>query len=269
MKGHVAPGATVARVRPQDAQLVLEAGPGVRLSRCLRCDNWARGADPLPAQITSEHLPPLAELPRPMRGKALNELVVVRLIAIDRWIHVVFFLLLALLLVAVTIGLPVIRETAQQLLDGWQLAVQEARPSSGFLARILADVAHLDRSHIGWLIAVALGYAALEGVEAFYLWRGRRWAEYLTVLATGLLLPFVVSELIDKVTIPRILGLVADLAILAYLIVAKRLFGVRGGDKALQADLAADVDWSALHSQAPLAGPGQLGEVTAEKPASA
>ena len=260
MKGHVAPGATVAEVRAQDAQLVLATGPGVRLSRCLRCDGWVRGADPTTAQVTSQHLPPPGQLPTPLRGKALSELVVVRIIAIDRWLHAVFFVLLALLLIGVTIGLPAIRETAQQLLDGWQVAANEARPSSRLLARMLAEVAHLDRSHIGVLIAVSLGYAVLEGVEAFYLWRGRRWAEYLTVLATGLLLPFVVSELIDKVTIPRILGLIADVAILAYLIFAKRLFGVRGGDKALRAALAADVNWPELHSTAPLAGPGQLGE---------
>ncbi len=53
MKGHVAPGATVAEVRAQDAQLVLATGPGIRLSRCLRCDGWVRGADPTTAQVTS------------------------------------------------------------------------------------------------------------------------------------------------------------------------------------------------------------------------
>ena len=33
---------------------------------------------------------------------------------------------------------------------------------------------------------VALAYAALEGTEAYGLWRRRRWAEWLTVLATSL-----------------------------------------------------------------------------------
>ena len=43
-----------------------------------------------------------------------------------------------------------------------------------------------------------------------------------------------------------------NLAILAYLIWTKRLFGVRGGIASLERELAADVDWDELERRAPL-----------------
>jgi uncharacterized membrane protein (DUF2068 family) len=46
----------------------------------------------------------------------------------------------------------------------------------------------------------------------------RRWAEYLTVLATVLLLPLEFYELAHKVNLFRVMVLLANLAILAYLI---------------------------------------------------
>jgi uncharacterized membrane protein (DUF2068 family) len=40
-----------------------------------------------------------------------------------------------------------------------------------------------------WLVGLVLaGYALLEGVEAVGLWMGKRWAEYLTFVATTALL---------------------------------------------------------------------------------
>jgi hypothetical protein len=46
--------------------------------------------------------------------------------------------------------------------------------------------------------------------------------------------------------------LAVNLAILAYLIWTKRLFGVRGGIAALERELAEDVDWDDLGQRAPL-----------------
>ena len=43
-----------------------------------------------------------------------------------------------------------------------------------------------------------LGYAVLEGVEAIGLWYGKRWAEYLTFIATVVFLPFEIYELTDS-----------------------------------------------------------------------
>ena len=43
-----------------------------------------------------------------------------------------------------------------------------------------------------------LAYGLLEGVEAVGLWFTKRWAEYLTFLATHVLLPFEVYELVTS-----------------------------------------------------------------------
>jgi uncharacterized membrane protein (DUF2068 family) len=66
----------------------------------------------------------------------------------------------------------------------------------------------------------------LEGTEAVGLWKERRWAEYLTAVATAGFLPFEIIELSKKVSPLKVGTFVVNIAILVYLIWAKRLFGV-------------------------------------------
>jgi uncharacterized membrane protein (DUF2068 family) len=91
-----------------------------------------------------------------------------------------------------------------------------------------------------------LAYALLEGVEAIGLWRGRRWAEYVTFVATTALLPLEVYELIHRQSALKIIGFLINLAVVIYLLFAKRLFGLRGGGAAEQAERDHDVSWEAL-----------------------
>ena len=51
-----------------------------------------------------------------------------------------------------------------------------------------------------------LGYALLEGVEAIGLWYGKRWAEYLTFIATVVFLPFEIYELTERVSPLKVIG---------------------------------------------------------------
>src|SRR5262249_23481163 len=71
--------------------------------------------------------------------------------------------------------------------------------------------------------------AILELVEGIGLWHERRWAEYLTVIATAGLLPFEILELTHRVTVIRIGALVVNLLIVVWLVYRKRLFRVGGG----------------------------------------
>jgi len=82
------------------------------------------------------------------------------------------------------------------------------------------------------LALVAVAYCVVEGVEAVGLWMQRRWAEYLTALATAGFLPLEIHEIAARVTVARIVTLIVNIAILLYLLWAKRLFGIRGGPKA-------------------------------------
>src|SRR4051812_42321824 len=90
MRGHVTPAAKVARLRPEDHRLgvpVDENLPPDRLVRCIRCDVWLEVSDPAPGTEASEVLPPIADLPKPRRGKILQEAVLLRLVAINRAVH--------------------------------------------------------------------------------------------------------------------------------------------------------------------------------------
>lgn len=94
-------------------------------------------------------------------------------------------------------------------------------------------------------------YAAVNGVEAFGLWRARRWADDLTFVEVIVLLPFTTYELTERVSAVKVAGLVIDIAVAAYLLWAKRLFGVRGGGAADRAEKAYDAGWDALERVTP------------------
>ena len=86
---------------------------------------------------------------------------------------------------------------------------------------------HLDEAGAG-----VAGFAALEAVEMVGLWLARRWAEYLTFIATTALLPLEVYELSSGVSVLKLATFVVNLVIVVYLLWAKRLFGLNGGGQA-------------------------------------
>jgi uncharacterized membrane protein (DUF2068 family) len=82
----------------------------------------------------------------------------------------------------------------------------------------------------------------------------KRWAEYLTFVATTALLPLEVFELTTRISPFKIIALVVNLAICVYLLFAKRLFGLRGGAEAERAERERDTGWEALERTAPPVG---------------
>ena len=91
----------------------------------------------------------------------------------------------------------------------------------------------------------------LEGVEAIGLWHGKRWAEYLTFIATVVFLPFEIYELTERVSPLKLIGFIINLAVVVYLIYAKRLFGVRGGGAVDERERERDSGWEAITRTAP------------------
>ena len=79
-------------------------------------------------------------------------------------------------------------------------------------------------------------YGVLQLVEATGLWLVKRWGEYFAVVATSLGLPIEIYELSEKVTWLRVGALVINVAAVVYLLVTKRLFGIRGGHAAYVAE---------------------------------
>jgi uncharacterized membrane protein (DUF2068 family) len=79
-------------------------------------------------------------------------------------------------------------------------------------------------NHITILAVGALVYAALEATEGVGLALRRRWAEYLTVIATGILIPYEAYEVVNHVTLFKVGALLLNLAVVGYLAYRKRLF---------------------------------------------
>ena len=97
----------------------------------------------------------------------------------------------------------------------------ELDPRRPFFHRIVAYLHHLHASELRVAAIVAIGYGVLELVEGTGLWLDQLWAEYLTVIATSLLVPLEVYELVRKPSLWKAVGIAVNLLIVAYL--ARRL----------------------------------------------
>lgn len=133
----------------------------------------------------------------------------------------------AALLVAVALG-------ALRLLDP-----ETAARAQRWLTALAATT---DRKVVQRLIALGLGlspgklealgsgaflFASLFTVEGVGLWRGKHWAEYLTVIATTSLVPLELYHLARGITLPRIAAVVLNVAVVAYLVYALRRHHIR------------------------------------------
>lgn len=253
MQGHELFGTDVAELRLEDALVARDDGERTRWHRCVRCDSWL--PLPAPAEPTREHLPPRSELELPLRGKALRDKFVLRVIAVDRALH---FLILTLLAVAVFLFATnevKLRGPFYKVLADVQggLGGPQQNNQHGFFHSLdrLFSVNSGTLQKIGFVI---VAYALLEGTEAIGLWFQKRWAEYLTFIATAVLVPAEVYELTHRLSPLKIITLIINLAVVVYLLFAKRLFGLRGGGAAEQAERERDVGWEALERTAPGAG---------------
>lgn len=248
--GHELVGLDAARVRGQDALVVREIA-GVRWYRCLRCDSWL-ALPPPKTTPTREYLSSRDEIELPLRGRPLRDKIVLRLIAINRALH---FFVLGLLGVAILLFAShraAFRERFYRIVTDLQggAVTGGGHGQHGLLGEI-DKLFSLQSSRLHLFAAVILVYATVEGVEAVGLWYQRRWAEYLTFIVTASLLPIEIYELAHRLSALKILAFIINVAVVAYLLYAKRLFGLRGGARADEEIRGADVGWGALERSAP------------------
>jgi uncharacterized membrane protein (DUF2068 family) len=246
--GHELIGIDARRLSPDDA-LVAREIDGVRWHRCLRCDSWLPvGAPADPAR----DLPPAREeIELPLRGKPLRDKIVLRLIAVNRLVHFVVLGAIAAVIFVFASHREALRGRFYQILTDLQLGTgSSSAPSHG----LLHEIERAFSTGSGTLRLVGLvfvAYALVEGIEAVGLWYQRRWAEYLTFVVTTSLLPIEAYELAHRISALKILTILINLAVVGYLLLAKRLFGLRGGVQAEQRERAVDVGWPALERSAP------------------
>ena len=220
--------------------------------RCLRCGTFVTGP---PAAAG-----PAAAAPRVRRDKELRSALILRVFAVERFLR-------ALLFAGLAVGVwrfSVSRLTIEEAYDRELPAVRTLLHQLGFNvnhSKLLGVVQHaftLNSSTLGLLAVLAAGYAALEVVEGTGLWLLKRWGEYFAAVATAVFLPYEIYDLTAKVTPLRVAAFLVNLALVVYLVLAKRLFGARGGKKAYEA---------ALHSQSIL--DAQLAALAAAQSGSA
>jgi uncharacterized membrane protein (DUF2068 family) len=250
VRGHELVGTNAAELRPQDAVFAREDPAGARWYRCLRCDSWlALGAPERPAE---DHPPSREEIELPLRGKLLRDKVVLRVIAVDRAFHFLVLVALGVLVLLFAADRATLRETFYKVIADLQggVAASQSHATHGLLHEI-DNAFTTSSSHLHLVGAVLLLYGAVEGIEAVGLWYQRRWAEYLTFVVTASLLPLEIYEIANRATVFKVLALIVNVAVVIYLLRAKRLFGVRGGLAAEHAEDALDQGWDALERTAP------------------
>ncbi len=137
--------------------------------------------------------------------------LVLRLIAVERTLR-------GLLLLAAGVYLLFHLSTDFGRLAERIIRSVELDPRQHLLHRLVTRL-HSLRAHQLRIIGIlALGYGGLELVEGVGLWLDQLWAEYLTVIATSLLVPIEVYELVARPSLWKAGGIVINLVIVGYLV---------------------------------------------------
>jgi uncharacterized membrane protein (DUF2068 family) len=206
------------------------AVPGGEAWRCLRCGDYVLGEP--------RHRGPAADAPVPLRGQLLRDAIVLRLLAVDRWLRGLAVLGLAYgvwrfradrdaVRKAFNQDLPLLHPLARQL--GWRI-------DDSALVHGVRTALQAKPSTLAWIAAALVFYGVLQLVEGTGLWLLQRWGEYFAAVATALFIPFEIYELVERVTWLRVIALTINLAAVVYLVYRKRLFGVHGGRRAYDAE---------------------------------
>jgi uncharacterized membrane protein (DUF2068 family) len=253
VRGHELVGTDAAELRPEDALFARQDAAGARWYRCLRCDSWLALAPPAdPAQA---HPPEREKIELPLRGKPLRDKVVLRLIALDRGFHFVVLCALGLLVLLFAADRATLRQTFYKVIADLQGGVTASQSHSTGLLHDIDNAFTTSSSHLHLVGGVLLLYGVVEGIEGVGLWFQRRWAEYLTFIVTTSLLPLEIYEIANRATVFKVIAFVINLAVVVYLLRAKRLFGLRGGLAAEHAENELDQGWDALQRSAPPGSP--------------
>ena len=142
-----------------------------------------------------------------------------------------FKIVKACLLVVVGIAaFRLVSSDSVQVVEGW-LAHLTSPTGREIVQRGLTRALRLGPGRLAALGVGAWLYAALFLIEGIGLWRERRWAEYLTIVATASLIPFEVYELVKEVSATRVTALMLNAAIVVYLIARLRSTRTKDGPK--------------------------------------
>jgi len=230
--------------------------------QCLRCGTFVPG----PAAAAG----PADKAPVVPRGREIRSKAILRFFAIERVIRGLIFVVVAYVLWHYRHSQKSLEHAFDRELSSLHSVLGQFgyNISNSKLVGLLKDALTLSTHTLTLLAAGALLYAIIELLEAIGLWTARRWGEYFAMVATSLGLPLEIYDLTRKVTITAIVLLIINLALVVYLAVTKRLFGVRGGKEAYDARLREESVLEAAREAAARKHPATV-TTTAARPAAA
>jgi uncharacterized membrane protein (DUF2068 family) len=127
-------------------------------------------------------------------------------------------LLEGLLLAAVAVGLlKLLHRDVAALVIHW-VHVLRVDPDNRYIHRLLARIFAVSPKQLRELSAGTFFYAVVRLTEGTGLLLRKRWAEYLTVVMTGVFIPLEVYELVRHYTTLKLAVFVVNAAIVWYLI---------------------------------------------------
>lgn len=202
---------------------------GSRIWKCLRCGAYVEASD---SHVEGS----VHDAPHVMRGQEVKDALILRLLAVERFCRCVLLILAGIGILkfahsraavntAVHNYLPLLGPFLQRI----HFNVQEF---SGY--RELQKILHYSH-HTLVLVAIGvIAYACLNGLEGTGLWLRKRWGEYVAVVSTSAFMPLEVLDIMHKHSPLGIVLFLINVAAVIYLLYAKRLFGLRGGEKRLE-----------------------------------
>jgi len=138
----------------------------------------------------------------------------------DRFIRLIalFKLLKATLLVAVGVGaFRLLHQDVSSVIEHW---IEALKLDSGnrFIDALLAKASDLNPAQIKKLGLGSFLYAGLFLTEGIGLWMLKRWAEWLTIIITGSLVPIEIYEMFHHSSPAKVAVFIINVAIVGYLV---------------------------------------------------
>jgi uncharacterized membrane protein (DUF2068 family) len=224
--------------------------------RCLRCGTFVIG------EPTSSG--PVSSAPRVRRDNEVRSALILRVFAVERFLRAIIFGGLAIAVWRFSSSRLSIEQAYDQMLPAVRTLLRELGFNVNH-SKLLGLIQHAFRlnPHTLTLLALAAGaYAVIEVIEGVGLWLLKRWGEYFAMIATSVGIPYEIYDLTAKVTWLRVVAFIINVALVVYLVVSKRLFGVRGGKKAYEARLRSESILQAEVDALPAGETNGAGEMT-------